>query len=232
MHRLRFGLIVVVAITLAACGSRRVTLQEKQLPRLNPTVYVFDANPKQTRIAIKAAFEKWEQEELLARRSRVWKGGGSSEDERGITMLLQLPPGDLLWRGDADALSKNLLKKAGNENDAYFHCGDSPLGKSQTYFKNGQALIYFADFHFHLADLGNSGTRVEVFTYDSNVNTGVDAGWSPVHGRSSIYAGVGRTTIEEYQFLSMIGQQLGVTNMPPLITPSPDSPVKELIISK
>jgi hypothetical protein len=107
----------------------------------------------------------------------------------------------------------------------------SPVGESQVYFKDGQPLIYYADFHIHLTPLDSKKTRVEIFTYGSSVVTGVDESWSP-HGPAFIFVNVDPTTIEQYQILLGIGQQLRMTNMPPLVTPGMDAPMKELTLPR
>jgi hypothetical protein len=63
------------------------------------------------------------------------------------------------------------------------------------------------------------------------VVTGLDESWSP-HGPSLISAEVDPTTIEQYQILLDIGRQLGAKEMPPLLTPGPDAPVKELTLPR
>jgi hypothetical protein len=137
----------------------------------------------------------------------------------------------LIWKGVADVLTRGALAKPGTENDAYLSGGGTCIGESKTYFKDDQPLIYFADFHIHLTALDERKTRVEIFTYGSYVVTGLDESWSP-HGPSLISAEVDPTTIEQYQILLDIGRQLGAKEMPPLLTPGPDAPVKELTLPR
>jgi hypothetical protein len=223
---------LVLSLAVTGCGRQHVTLQVRVLSSPNPTNYEFDAPIEKVRDAVKAAFGKWDDEEIRLRRSRTWQGNGDADDKRLLTILLQLPPGSLLWKGDGDALSKQLLTKPGNEYDAYFCGGDSPFGESAVYFNDGVALPYFADFHIHLRAINQRRTRVEITTYDSSVNTGVNAGWSPARGHVSLYVTVDPTTVEEYQILLMIGQQLGTMNMPVVVTPGPDSTVKQVTKSR
>jgi hypothetical protein len=224
-------LLMTIALALTGCGPppvSQVTLQEKQMPRPNPVNYEFDAPVSGVRDAVRKALGfDWRLEEARRNRQRAWKGGGSAEAKCVLTMALQLPPGSLFFKGDADALSKHLLTQPGNENDAYFYGTDSPIGESQVYFKDGQPLIYYADFHIHLNALGPQKTRVEISTYDSSLVTGVDESWS-AHGPSFIFVRVQSTTIEEYQILLGIGKQLGTKNMPQPVTPTPDSAVRQL----
>jgi hypothetical protein len=81
---------------------------------------VFEAGVSDVTNAIKKAFNRWLDDQAKHNRERVWNGSGDPEAKHLLTMLLQLPPGSLFWKGDADALSKYLLVKHGNENDAYF----------------------------------------------------------------------------------------------------------------
>lgn len=222
-----FGLITILAFLGCERQPASMTIQERLLQQPNPTNYEFEVGVSEVKTAIKKAFEKRRDQESKSNRHRSWKGKGDVEDKRLLTMLLQLPPGFLFWSGDADALAKNVLTKPGNEDDAYYYCTDSPVGESAVHFKNGQPLIYFADFHIHLAAIAPRRTRVEIFTYDSSLNTGVRAPWSPEHGRSFIYVKVHPTTVEEYEILLQIGEQLG-KEMPKIIKPGPDAPVREI----
>jgi len=137
----------------------------------------------------------------------------------------------LLWKGDGDVLAKNLLTSPGNENDAYLYGGTSPVGESQVYFKSGQPLIYYADFHIHLTAISSNKTRLEIITYGSRVIAGLDQSLSP-HGPSLIFVEVPPTTIEQYRILLGIGEELGAKEMPLLVAPGSGAPVKELIFSR
>jgi hypothetical protein len=232
------ALFVGTVLAFTGCEHRQnsqveqIALQKRLLPHSNPTSYEFDATASDIKNAIKKAFsDDWRIEEAKKNHGRVWTGGGDAKANRLLTMALQLPPGLLFWKGDADALTKGLLTKLGNENDAYFYATDSPVGESQVYFKGGQPLIYYADFHIHLTAVGSQKTSVEIFTYDSSVVTGVDESLLP-HRPSFISVKVDPTTVEEYQILLRIGEQLGTKGMPPLVTPGTDAPVKELTLPR
>jgi hypothetical protein len=235
MNHQLLALFIGMALTFTGCGQQPagVTLQERLLPHPNPTNYEFEASISEVKAAIKKACgDKWRLAEAKKNRGRVWKGDGDADAKRLLTMLLQLGPGSLFFKGDADALAKGILTRPGNENDAYFYGTDSPVGESQVYFKDGQPLIYFADFHIHLTAVDPRRTRVEIFTYDSSVNSGLYAPWSPAQGRSFIYVKVDPTTVEQYQILLRIGEQLGTKDMLQLVTPGSDSPVKELTLPR
>jgi hypothetical protein len=225
-----FGVTLVFAEHEQLLGAQveQITLQEKMAPHTNPTSHEFDASISEMKSAIeKACGDKWQEEQVKTNQGRVWKGGGSSRAKHSLTQALQLSGADLLWKGDADALANNLLTKPGNEDDAYLYGGTSPVGESLTYFKDGQPLIYFADFHIHLVAIPPHKTRVDIFTYNSSVVAGVDESWSP-HGPSFIFVKVPPTTIEQYQILIRIGEALGVKDMPPLVKPLPDGPINEI----
>jgi hypothetical protein len=234
------SLVIFIGAVLlfASCGRHfesqgdQVTLQQRLAPHPNPTNYIFDATEADVKNAIKLGCKKW-REELSAKYSnKVWAGDGDAVAKRFLTQALQISGEEaLLWKGDGDALSKNLLTKPGNESDAYLWSDVSPIGESQVYYKNDQPLIYYADFHIHLSTVGQKKTRVDIATYNSSVAAGVDQSWSP-HGPSLIEVNVDPTTIEEYQILLHIGEQVGTKDMPPLVIPGPDAAVKELTLSR
>jgi hypothetical protein len=225
------GLMTAAALALTGCeapAASQVTLQEKLLPHPNPTNYVFDASVSEVKNAVKRGYEKWRDEQREKYADKVWKGAGGTKGKHLLTLALQLSGlTQFLWKGDGDALAKGILTKPGNENDAYIYGGDTPVGESQVYFKDGQPLIYYADFHIHLSAVGPQKTQVDIYTYDSSLVTGVDESWSP-HGPSFISVSVPPTTIEEYRILLGIGEKLGTKSMPRLVTPGWDSPVKLL----
>jgi hypothetical protein len=226
---------VVLAVTGCSSISRgtdQISLQEKVLLHPNPTSYEFEASVGDVTNAIKKAFNVWQKGQRNKYHESMWTGSGDSKTKRALSDALQSSGmAFLLWKGDGDMLAKNLLTKTGNENDAYIYGDVRPVGESRVYFKAGQPLIYYADFHIHLAAAAPHKTRMEISTYGSRVITGLDESWSP-HGPSLIFVEVPPTTIEQYQILLGIGQQLGVTNMPPLVTPGPDAPVKELTLPR
>jgi hypothetical protein len=232
------AVLVATVFTFVGCGLlqgrqvQHITLQQRLLPLPNPTSYEFEASVGDVKSALHRAYnEHWRLEQCKKNEARFWAGDGDAKAKRLLTMELQLPPGFLFWKGDADALSKQLLTKPGNENDAYFYGTDSPVGESQVYVRNSKPLIYYADFHIHLTSLAPDKTRVEILTYDSVVVVGVEKSWSP-HGTSFIAVKVDPTTVEEYQILLRIGEQLGAKRMLPISVPTPQSPVKELTLPR
>jgi hypothetical protein len=226
----RFAVIVVVVLSCTGCDPHRQTIafEQKTLAHPNPTSFEFEAPIGDVKNAIKKVFgSESAADRMPTNQHKIWQRGGDDETKRSLSDLLQQPGGTLLWKGDADALADNVLTKPGNDNDAYLYGGVSPAGESQIYFKDHRPLVYFADFHIHLTSISSRKTRVEIFTFGSRVVTGLDKGWSP-HGPAYIFVDVFPTTVEEYQILLGIGDQLRVTNMPPLEVPGPDDPIKEL----
>jgi hypothetical protein len=234
MKKLSAIISLAVLFTTISCvphlarQSDYVTLQKKEWSNSNPTSYAFDATINDVQVAIKKASNQWREKTTKKYQARVWKGNGDVETQRLFTLALQSSGlMHLGWKDEGILVSQRLPAMPENKNDAYLHGGDSPIGESQIYFKDGQKLIYFANFHIHLTAVAPQKTRVEIFTYGSQVIAGLDKSWSP-HGSSFIFVDVEPTTIEQYQILVGIGEQLGTKDMPQLITPRPDSPAIEL----
>jgi hypothetical protein len=193
-----------------------VSLQERILPQANPTAYEFGASLAQVTSAIQKAYEKhfWETGDQV-------KQAGGNQD----------PPFNalLIWGDKADgcALCQGVFDKPENRNDACLFGGAHPFGRSKVYFKNGLPLLYFADFHIHLTATSASKTRIEIFTNNPWVSAGLDE--SSLLGPAYIAVDVKPTTIEEYEILLKIGEQLGVKGMPRLVVPGPDSPTQQVV---
>jgi hypothetical protein len=223
--------LIVSALAVSGCGRpapTEVVLEQRQLTQPNLTRYEFNATLNEVKAAIEAARGKdWNAREAERRSHNVWKGWGGPAAQHAFTVALQLPPADLLWKGDGDALARGLLLKPENKNDAYLFGADTPTGLSTVYSKGGYPLIYYASFHIHLAAGDGRKVRVEISTYDPRVVAGLDDRFS-AHGPSFIFVRVEPTTVEEYQILRAIGEQLGVKDMPPVETPSTNSPLKQI----
>ena len=153
MNALRFGLLVLATFPFTGCGkppSAAIILQEQLLPHLNPTNYEFQVTIIDVKAAIQKGYENWQSEMTKKYRNRVWQGDGNAVSKRVHSRALQLVGLELLlWKGDGDALTKGLLAKPGNEDDAYLSGQEAPFSESRVYFKDGQPLIYYADFHIH-----------------------------------------------------------------------------------
>ncbi len=226
------------ALTFTGCEQHQVsrveqvTLQERLLAHSNPTNFEFNVTISDVKDAIKKAFDKWQDEQTTKYHKAVWKGRGDAETKRLQSLSLQMSGlTHLLWRGDGDALTHAVFTASGNENDAYIYGADAPFGESLVYFKDGQPLIYYADFHIHLTAVGSQKIRVEIFTYDSSVVAGADTSWSP-HGPAFIGVKVHPTTIEQYQILLRIGEQLGTKDMPQLVLPETNSSLRKITLPR
>jgi hypothetical protein len=226
MHRKTLGVIAVVfalARTLHASSRAQIALEERVLHERNPTNYQFNASVDEVKAAVKEAFGyKWANEMNLKSKTPVLKGP--------LYSALQTQGGHLFWKGEGDALSNNLLIKPGNENDAYLAGNGWCVGLSQVYFREGMRLVYFADFHIHIAAISPSKTQVTIFTYGSSVVTGMEN--HVAHGPAYVFGKVPPTSIEEYQVLLRIGRELGDLNMPTLSMPDADSPVRKLKVDR
>lgn len=213
------AMLLGLALTISARASDQITIEEHQLGERNPTNYEFNASIGDFQAAIKRAFgPEWTHELSLESNSTTPKGPMYS--------ALEYRGASLLWKGQADTLSREILTKPGNEEDAYL-CGDGQcVGLSQVYFKDGQPLIYYADFHIHLTSISASKTGVTIFTIDPNVVTGLE--WHVAHGPAHVCVAVPPTSIEEYQILTRIGRQLHTREMPEIKLPSPDAPARKV----
>jgi hypothetical protein len=235
MKRQRLRVITAIAL----CGlfstpsigneSEVIQLEQKVLLRPNPLSHEFDATVESVKAGVKTAVEEWERTQMRKYRTAVWRGTGSKKVKESLTATLRHSAtlSTLFWKGNGDPLSKNLLTKPGNENDAYLYGDISPFGESAVYFKDHQPVICYADFHIHLSAVEPGKTRVEITAYRSRVVTGLDTSWQ-AHGPSLIFVLVPATTVEEYEILLAIGAELGAKNMPKLEIPAPDGPSKSL----
>jgi hypothetical protein len=155
------GVLVGAILAFSGCGQRQVTFQERVLPRRNPTAWEFEAGITDVKIAIQKSYDDWHFGTSKAYTARVWQGDGDAVSKRVHSRALQLVGHeDLLWKGDGDLLTKGLFAKPGNENDAYLLGMEAPYCESQVYFEGATPLIYYADFHVHLAPLASGKTRV------------------------------------------------------------------------
>ena len=230
-HWLR-GLFIGVTLAFAGCGQRhlsQVAVQERLLPHPNPTAYDFDATVSDVKASIQTAYDDWHFETSKRYGEKVWHGDGDAVSKRVHSRALQLIGHELLrWRQEGDGLANGPLAKPGKENDAYLAGEGAPFCESEVYFKDSQPLLYYADFHIHLTAISPRKTRVEIYTYGSKVAADVDQRFSPVHGPGLKLVDVAPTTVEEYQILRRIGDKLGVKEMPPLVTPPPNAPLRQI----
>lgn len=104
---------------------------------------------------------------------------------------------------DNDILSKNI------KNDALLRNHDDV--KSKMFFRFGNPLPYFPEFIIHLDSISEKKTNVVVYTSDTTIVVG---GIGVPHFGYTWEKKVSPSTIEEYEILLLIGQQLGQEGMP------------------
>ena len=104
---------------------------------------------------------------------------------------------------DNDILSKNI------KNDALLR--NHYDVKSKMFFRFGNPLPYFPEFIIHLDSKTKKKTNVVVYTSDTTIVVG---GIGVPHFGYTWEKKVSPSTIEEYEILLLIGQQLGQEGMP------------------
>ncbi len=104
---------------------------------------------------------------------------------------------------DNDILSKNI------KNDALLR--NHYDVKSKMFFRFGNPLPYSPEFIIHLDSISEKKTNVVVFTSDTTIVVG---GIGFGHVGYTWEKKVSPSTIEEYEILLLIGQQLGQEGMP------------------
>ena len=193
---------------------------------------MFQASVAAVTNAVQKAYETWYYGTSRAYGRREWQGEGDALSKKVHTRSLQLVGHEfLLWR-DSAPLAKGVFARPENQNDAFLYGGVAPYCESKVYFKDGQPLIYFADFHIHLAEVEPGKTRVEITTYDSRIAVGVDRGFSPLGDPGLRHVKIAPTSVEEYEILLGIGAELGVKDTPNLIAPGPETPSRSLLIRR
>ena len=104
---------------------------------------------------------------------------------------------------DNDILSKNI------KNDALLR--NHYDVKSKMFFRFGNPLPYSPEFIIHLDSISEKKTNVVVYTSDTTIVIG---GIGVPHFGYTWEKKVSPSTIEEYEILLLIGQQLGQEGMP------------------
>ena len=104
---------------------------------------------------------------------------------------------------DNDILSKNI------KNDALLR--NHYDVKSKMFFRFGNPLPYSPEFIIHLDSISEKKTNVVVYTSDTTIVVG---GIGVPHFGYTWEKKVSPSTIEEYEILLLIGQQLGQEGMP------------------
>lgn len=184
--------IVFVSVLLICVSSYIVVFCSKveriKEPFKNPTSYVFEASLPRVKSAIKEQFSdlQFKQMELFFK---------ESDSYYKFTPIITTPS---------------------NKDDFYLDKWGMAIGGSNTHFMDGKSLPYIASFHIHITAIDSIQTRVEVFTHDSKVITGKQ--FLPLaHGKRAFeYEEVEPSTVEEYEILLKIGEELGEKNMSPI----------------
>ena len=118
--------------------------------------------------------------------------------------------GSLYFSDKVDYSYSYIFIDSNNINDAILY----PLASfdSKIYFRSGKPLPYTSmAFHIHLDSISENKTNVEIFTLESKLYTfGIGAG----HLCHIWEKEVPPSTIEEYEILLIIGEQLGEQEMP------------------
>ena len=195
-------ILVGLILTFTGCGGYKNTIEKRTMTQRNPTVYEFEGSLEEVKNAIREA------------RGISWQN--SQKPHEG---------GELIWKNSSNPFAGKIFENPKNENDAIL-CGmGAAVGKSAMYMKDGEGLLYYADFQIHLAAITALRTKIEISTFDSHVLAGTE--WHPF-AQAGIYLEVKPTSIEEYQILLDIGKQLGATNMPKLILPDSGAPLEKV----
>ena len=111
-----------------------------------------------------------------------------------------------LWSISED---KEIIFHTDIKEDAWLHHFNNRYSK--IYFRFGKPLIYFVEFRIHLDSISEKKTKVEIFTLDPEIFLfGVGVGQIGYSRTKK----VSPSTIEEYEILLSIGEQLGEKGMP------------------
>jgi hypothetical protein len=103
---------------------------------------------------------------------------------------------------------------------AHLYTPHEPISFSPVYRVDGRELPYLAEFYLQIEPLpGDNATRVAVAAEQAEVIAGTTSGFLNPRGPANIYVEVKPTTIEEYEILQLLGEQLGV-KLPPSVTPA------------
>ena len=113
-----------------------------------------------------------------------------------------------LWSKKED---KKIRLHTDIKTDAWLNCFGN--FDSKVYYKRGKPLPYSANFHIHLDSISENKTKVEIFTLNPEIVLGVIMYGGMGHGHPRVKE-VLPSTMEEYEILLAIGEQLGEIGMP------------------
>ncbi|MBL7994996.1 hypothetical protein JNM05_06445 [bacterium] len=111
-----------------------------------------------------------------------------------------------------------------NLNDIYLHYFGGQIGKSYSYYIDGERLDYYVEFHIHFIPKGDS-TEAQINVIEPRIAVGTEFLPSLPHLVREIKTRrVSPTTVEEYEILLHIGEGLGIKDkMPPIAYPDTSS---------
>lgn len=113
-------------------------------------------------------------------------------------------------------LADSILNQSSNRFDGVLLHSTRTLGPSPVYVIDGEPVEYLASFHIHLVPIAEREIRADVRALNPEVIVGEVF---TVHGFAYRFRRVEPTSIEEYQILLVIGEQLDVHDMPALRIP-------------
>jgi hypothetical protein len=183
--------ILLMFFFLASCYS--TSQIAKKIPT-NPTSYIYSSNISQVNKAVVKSYYKLQ-----------YRGG---KIDKAIDTII------------ISSKAKEIFRNNNNKNDFYFSGGFFP--ESKVYFNcNDFPLPYYSDFHIHIIEIDSNQIKIDIYTYNSKIVVGTKLLPSPPHFvRQEKTKDVSPTTIEEYNILLSIGEELGIKEeMPKLITP-------------
>jgi hypothetical protein len=188
-------LLVALAMLLVSCGAPRV--EQRSLPRPNPTSYDFAVPVEAVHQAVDALYTQQFRERRLN--------------------------SFIIGKADDEPLTDEQRERfagPGGADDRYLWYMHEPMGLSLVYFVGGEPAPYIADFHLEIQALEDQLTRVAVEAVGPQVIAGKTL--LPRHelSRANIYLAVSPSTVEEYQLLLRIGEILGQPGMPALRVPT------------
>jgi len=177
--------------------SNSVDYFKKELPRKNPTVYIFNRTLQQVKTAIEKVQYSFDLNVDLLKRGDAY-----------------LPDEQFIYDG--------VFEDSLNYDDYILIHEPRAICKSVLYVseEDSVGMDYIASFHLHLTKIDSNRTMVQVITYNPAIINGNHnialIGMTP----GSILEPVEPTSIEEYQILLRIGKKLGLKlKMPKLLLP-------------
>jgi hypothetical protein len=197
---IKFILLLFITFVFTSCyffPSNSVDYFKKELPRKNPTVYIFNRTLQQVKTAIEKVQYSFDLNVDLLKRGDEY-----------------LPDEQFIYDG--------VFEDSSNYDDYILTHQARAICKSDLYVseEDSVGMDYIASFHLHLTKIDSNRTMVQVITYNPAIINGNHnialIGMNP----GAILEPVEPTSIEEYQILLRIGKKLGVKlKMPKLLLP-------------